>query len=135
VILVDNNSTDGTVAVASAAAGWLNLRIATESRQGRGAARRTGFDLARGQAVFSADADTTYPAHWLRSLLDALDGSEVVAVTGTARIDDLSGWRNAVFNAGQPVAMWCYRLALGHHCLSGFNFAIRQNAYLGIGRI
>jgi len=129
VILVDNNSTDNTVAVASAAAGRLNLRIAYERRQGRGAARHTGFALARGQVVFSADADTTYPANWLSSLLGALADPAVVAATGTARVDDLSGWRNAVFNIGQPLAMWCYRLVLGHHCLSGFNFAIRQDVY------
>lgn len=133
VILIDNNCTDGTMAVASAAAGQLDLRIVSEPRQGRGAARHTGFNLARGQVVFSADADTTYPTGWLRSLMDELADPEVVAVTGTARIDDLSGWRNAVFNLAQPVAMWCYRLLLGHHCLSGFNFAIRSDVYRASG--
>src|SRR5579859_3794677 len=133
VILVDNNSTDDTVAVARAAANGLNLRVVHEARQGRGSARRAGFDVAAGQIVFSADADTIYPARWLRSLLDPLANGEVVAATSTARIDDLSGWRNSVFNITQPVAMWCYRLALGHHCLSGFSFAIRREVYRASG--
>jgi cellulose synthase/poly-beta-1,6-N-acetylglucosamine synthase-like glycosyltransferase len=133
VILVDNNSTDNTAAVALSAAGRLNLRIVHERRQGRGPARRTGFALAHGKVVLSADADTTYPPNWLSSLLGALADPEVVAVTGTARIDDLSGWQNVVFNICQPLAMWCYRLALGHHCLSGFNFAIRRNVYRASG--
>jgi len=104
-----------------------------QARQGRGSARRAGFDVAAGQIVFSADADTIYPARWLRSLLDPLANGEVVAATSTARIDDLSGWRNSVFNITQPVAMWCYRLALGHHCLSGFSFAIRREVYRASG--
>ncbi len=133
VILVDNNSTDATLAVARATAGELNLRVVHESRQGRGAARRAGFEVARGQFVFSADADTIYPAHWLKSLSNALADREAVAATGTARIDDLSWWQNVVFNIGQPAVMWCYRLALGHHCLSGFSFAIRRDVYQASG--
>ena len=96
---------------------------------GRGAARYTGFNLARGQVVFSADSDTTYPAHWLSSLLDALADPEVVASPARPESTICLGWRNAVFDFGQPVAMWCYRLLLGHHCLSGFNFAIRRSVY------
>jgi GT2 family glycosyltransferase len=65
----------------------------------------------------------------MKSLIDPLADSEVVAVTGTARVDDLSWWQNMAFNITQPAAMWCYRLALGHHCLSGFSFAIRREVY------
>jgi cellulose synthase/poly-beta-1,6-N-acetylglucosamine synthase-like glycosyltransferase len=133
VILVDNGSTDATVAVARAAATGLNLRVVHEARQGRGAARRAGFETARGQILFSADADTIYPGHWLRSLLAPLTDGRVVAATSTARIDDLSGWQNIVFNITQPAGMWCYRLALRHHCLSGFSFAIRREVYHASG--
>jgi len=133
VILVDNNSTDATLAVARGAATGLNLRVVHEWRHGRGSARRAGFEAARGQIVFSADADTVYPAYWLQSLLAPLTDGEVVAATSTARIDDLSCWQNIVFNITQPVGMWCYRLALGHQCLSGFSFAIRREVYQAAG--
>ena len=113
VVLVDNNSTDATVRVARATANGLQLRVVHESRQGRGAARHTGFATARGTILVSADADTTYPQRWLRGLLDGLASDDVVAVTTTARIDDLAWWRNAAFNLGQPLAM----------CVSGLSTA------------
>ena len=72
VILVDNNCTDGTLAIAQDWSPGMHLRIVHEARQGRGAARRTGFDSARGRVVFSADADTVYPRWWMKSLLDPL---------------------------------------------------------------
>ena len=69
VVLVDNNSTDSTVEAGQAAAIGLQLRVVREPRQGRGAARRAGFEAALGHIIFSADADTVYPAHWLQTLL------------------------------------------------------------------
>jgi glycosyltransferase involved in cell wall biosynthesis len=133
VILVDNNSTDATVAVARAAGRGLDVRVIRESRQGRGAARRAGFEAARGQIIFSADVDTVYPPDWCGSLLAAMAESGIVAATGTAQIDDLGRWRNAIFNLFQPLTMWCYWLILGHHCLSGFNVAIRRDVYTASG--
>lgn len=54
VILVDNHSTDATLAVARVAAAGRHLRVVHESRHGRGAARRAGFEAALGQVVLSA---------------------------------------------------------------------------------
>jgi glycosyltransferase involved in cell wall biosynthesis len=133
VVLVDNNSTDATVRVAREAAANLQLRIVHESRQGRGPARRAGFEHASGVLVFSADADAIYPPNWLKTLLDALADGHAVAAATTARIDDLDPWRNLVFNVAQPAAMWCYRAARGHHCLSGFSFVVQREVYQASG--
>jgi glycosyltransferase involved in cell wall biosynthesis len=133
VVLVDNNSTDATVEAAQAAAIGLQLRVVRERRQGRGAARRAGFEAALGNIIFSADADTVYPTNWVQTLLRALEQPGVVAASTTARIRDLDGWRNLVFNLAQPVAMYVYRLCFGHHCLSGFSFAIVRPAYTASG--
>lgn len=133
VVLVDNNSTDATIEAAQAAALGLDLRVVREPRQGRGAARRAGFEAAHGHIVFSADADTLYPTDWLDNLLRSLDQTGVVAASTTARIGDLAGWRNLVFNAAQPLAMYTYRLFFGHHCLSGFSFAIVGSVYAASG--
>ncbi|HEX8967343.1 MAG TPA: glycosyltransferase, partial [Chloroflexota bacterium] len=131
VVLVDNNCTDQTVPVALQASPALasSLRVVDERRPGRGAARFAGFAAARGPVMLSADADTVYARDWIRTLLDALAEPDVVAVTTTARIADLPAWQNCLVNIGQPLAMWCYRLVLGHHCLSGFSFAIRREVY------
>ncbi|HEY1296856.1 MAG TPA: glycosyltransferase [Chloroflexota bacterium] len=133
VVLVDNHCTDETVAVAQAAVADLDLRIVHEWRHGRGAARRVGFEAARGRILFSADADAVYPRDWLRTLLTALDKPGIVAASTSARIADLSGWRNLTFNVAQPLAMYSYRLVFGHHCLSGFSFAISRSVYEASG--
>jgi hypothetical protein len=57
----------------------------------------------------------------------------VVAASTTARISDLAVWRNVVFNVAQPLAMYTYRLFFGHHCLSGFSFAIVRSIYVASG--
>jgi glycosyltransferase involved in cell wall biosynthesis len=128
LVLVDNNCTDSTVAIARASAGAA-LRVVPETRRGRGAARRSGFEAARAPIVCSADADTVYPSDWLETLLHHLAKPHTVAVSTSARISDLSPLQNLAFNICQPLAMWCYRLAFGHHCLSGFSFAILRGAY------
>jgi glycosyltransferase involved in cell wall biosynthesis len=53
VLLVDNNSTDATVETAQAAAIGLDFHVVREPRQGRGAARGTGFNVACGDIIFS----------------------------------------------------------------------------------
>ena len=133
VLLVDNNSTDATVETAHAAASRLDFHVVPEPRQGRGAARGTGFNTARGDIIFSADADTVYPPDWIETLLRSLQQPGVVAATTTARTMDLSGWRNLLFNVAQPLAMYGYRVVFGHHCLSGFSFAIKHPIYAASG--
>jgi len=132
-VLVDNNSTDATVEVARVAAVGLDLRVVQESQQGRGAARRAGFRAARGGILFSADADTTYPQDWLETLLRAVEQTSAVATTTSARIRDLAPLQNLLFNLAQPLAMYCFRLVFGHHCLSGFSFAIERTVYEASG--
>ena len=133
VVLVDNGCTDQTITVARAASSRFDLRIVNEPRHGRGAARRSGFLVARGEIIFSADADTVYPPTWMSQLLRALEEQDVVAATTTAKFEDLAAWQNYLLNIGQPLAMWLYRVVVGHHCLSGFSFAVRRAAYQTAG--
>ena len=55
VILVDGHSTDDTVAVARAVR--PDIVVATESAPGKGAAMRTGMEMARGDIIVTIDAD------------------------------------------------------------------------------
>jgi hypothetical protein len=55
VILVDGNSRDDTVAVARAVR--PDIVVASERAPGKGAAMRTGMDLARGDIIVTIDAD------------------------------------------------------------------------------
>ena len=57
VIVVDNNSTDGTAAIAA----QYGVPVVTEPQQGVCAARQRGVDCATGEIIISTDADTTQP--------------------------------------------------------------------------
>ncbi len=77
IILVDDCSTDGTRELLRE---WAetepDLTIAFHDRnQGKGAALRTGFGLARGQVVLVQDADLEYdPAQYLQLIQPILEG-------------------------------------------------------------
>lgn len=128
VILVDNNSTDKTVEVAGKFKDGMNLRIIKETSQGRGVARARGFEEALGEIILSADADTIFYKGWVEKLTNAIK-EDVVAVTTSCKIVDLSSFSNSVFNFIQPVSMVLYRIFLGHFWLSGFSFGILKSVY------
>lgn len=89
VIVVDNNSTDDTVAVAVS----YGARVLHEPQPGVCAARQCGTTGARGELVVSTDADTVHPPDWLTRLDDqfrAVDGA--VAVAGPCRYLDPPWW-------------------------------------------
>ncbi len=92
IVLVDNNSTDDTVAIArrfAAAHPDLALHVVTEPEQGVSCARRTGMLYAsrrsRARAgdgedgkrfyLVSADADCTVADDWLWQMLTAMDAT------------------------------------------------------------
>ncbi len=81
VIVVDNNSTDGTAAVAEA---FDFVKILNEPRQGVIHARTRGFDAARGDIIARIDADTVLPSDWLASVSAVFAGGGVDAVSGVA---------------------------------------------------
>jgi glycosyltransferase involved in cell wall biosynthesis len=61
VIVVDNNSTDDTAALARR----HGARVLHEPQPGGCAARQRGTTDARGEIVVSTDADTVHPLDWL----------------------------------------------------------------------
>ena len=128
VIVVDNNSTDGTAAIAS----QYGVPVVTEPQQGVCAARQRGVDCASGEIIISTDADTTQPADWLRTI-DArfAESDGVVAVAGPCRYQDPSWWAKAY-----PVLLFGFVAKI--YALTGFvfyvsatNIAFRRTAFPG----
>lgn len=129
VIVVDNASSDKTSAQALQFTSKLKLRLITEPRKGRGAARQAGFAAAHGDIILSTDADATVPPDWVRGMYNALVNSRAVAVSGTCYIMDGSTFANTLFNGIQPVAMLLHRFVFGHFWLTGSNFGIYKTIY------
>jgi glycosyltransferase involved in cell wall biosynthesis len=91
VILVDGRSTDDTIAVARAVR--PDVVVATERGPGKGAAMRTGMDMATGDIIVTIDADGSMDPRELDRYVEAardadlVKGSRFAAEGGT---DDMS---------------------------------------------
>lgn len=133
VILVDNASTDRTVPIARTFAKQLPLHIVHEPVKGRGAARATGCAAAKGEIIFSTDADSVVPPDWLELILPHFTDPQVVAVTSWGRTTDFSWWKNGILNLVFRYLFIFHPLIIGAYWLSGFNAAIRANAYRAVG--
>ena len=81
IIVVDDGSTDDTVAIASGA----GVRIIRTSGDGPSAARNIGVRECSNEIVAFTDADCVVPRHWLKTLVDALRDSGAGAVGGPQR--------------------------------------------------
>ncbi len=75
VVVADNDSDDGSGALAAAA----GARVVLETRRGYGSAYMAGFAAARGEYIVMADADLTYDFKEIPRFVAALDdGAELV---------------------------------------------------------
>jgi glycosyltransferase involved in cell wall biosynthesis len=89
IIVVDNNSTDGTAGVARS----RGVRVVHEPREGVCSARQRGTELAEGEIVVSTDADTVFSRGWLSRIDQAFrEDPARVAVAGPCRFVDPPWW-------------------------------------------
>lgn len=79
VIMVDNNSTDGS---ASIVAEYPGIRLMSEAKQGAYAARNRGVRAASGDILAFTDPDCIPSSNWLREIAVIMDGSNVGIVIG-----------------------------------------------------
>jgi len=80
VIVVDNNSSDQTAAVAAA---YDRVRVISEPRKGIVTARQAGQEAALGPVVAHTDADSELPSNWIESIGRAFETRpRVVLVSG-----------------------------------------------------
>ncbi len=78
VLVIDGASADGTAAIAEAE----GARVIIERRPGYGRAYRTGFPLARGEVIATADGDGTYPVETVPTLVKKLLDERIDFLTG-----------------------------------------------------
>lgn len=130
VIVVDNNSTDRSAAVAR---GYPFVRVVREPRQGRVFARSRGFDAARGDIIGRIDADIRLPAHWVGHVQEfyARPANLRCAWTGhghfyNVRLAHLVSATYALY------AFYLNRLFSGHSTLWGSNMAITRDQWRSV---
>lgn len=110
ILVVDNNSTDGS---AARVAKYDRVRLLREPVQGDYAARNRGISEAGGSIIAFTDADTAPETNWLSAIVDHFDRTGTSLLIGRLRYGDSRGAlallehyeaeKGAfVFSAGQP---------------------------------
>lgn len=125
VIVVDNNSDDGTRSVA---ASFGFVKLIKEKRQGVIHARTRGFDAAKGDIIARIDGDSILPANWVETVANIFETSDTDAVSGTALYYNVA--LPHVFN--QIDIFFRRRLSWqlsGHLFLWGANMAMKREAW------
>lgn len=125
VIVVDNNSTDNSVAIAKR---FPFVRILHEARQGVVYARGTGFDAASGDIIGRIDADTVLTPGWVKSLQSLFRDDELNAVSGSVAYYDLP-WRRALSRIDLGFRQWIADGMGPDVFLYGSNMALRKEAW------
>lgn len=86
VIVVDNNSTDNTVAIARS---YSFVRLLHETQQGVVHARNRGFYAARGDIIGRLDTDTRLSANWVERIIHIFSDPAIDAVSGSIGFHDV----------------------------------------------
>lgn len=129
IIVVDNNSTDGTKGVVER---YPGVTYAFEPEKGITRARQRGFVEAVGDILAYVDADTHPPAGWIEQIGDEFGKDEGLAcLSGPYSFYDLSGIRNKISTAWFVAARPLYSLT--GYMMVGGNFAIRRDVLEKMG--
>jgi len=130
IIVVDNNSSDRTAAVAKS---W-GAKVAFEEKRGVGAARERGFREAQGEIIVTTDADAILPSHWLSRIVQEFKDQPDLAAFGG--LYTLSSGPMVARLAVRYGLYWVWlldRCFSGSWALPGVNLAVRRKAFAAAG--
>ncbi len=143
IIVVDNNSTDRTRAIAEERTARRSgdgpaMAVLAEPRPGANRTRETGFEAARGAIVAFIDADTKMPADWIaRVEREFARDPKLVCVSGPFIYYDLPLAIRAFVRTFYLIALVVYGIgrALFRRTtiVQGGNYAVRRDAFARIG--
>jgi glycosyltransferase involved in cell wall biosynthesis len=126
VILVDNNSTDRTAAIANS---YPFVKVVNETTQGMIPARNRGFAEATGQIFARIDADTVINKKWVAVLSTMFDDTRVGGATGPGGVVEVSP---EDFSFGEIFSKYNFAINKRIHkmqVLWGSNMAITSSAW------
>jgi len=130
VIVVDNNSTDRTAAIARS---YPFVRVLTERRQGVVYARDRGFNAARGDIIGRLDADGRLAKDWVACVQELFADPTVDAASGVVGYRDVAmpRWFNIFDRLVRHYLSW--KMSSVHESfLYGVNMAIRRSSWLTV---
>lgn len=131
IIVVDNNSTDKTNAIARS---FKGVTVVKEKRKGTSFARQKGFQIAKGDLIAFIDADTLVTQGWIQKVKEEFfTDKHLVCLSSPYTFYDLSrAKRILVWSYWNILAYPVYVLLLRYMVL-GANFVVRRKALEKIG--
>jgi len=110
ILIVDNNSTDNSAAIAVA----HGATVVHEPRRGYGQALRTGLTAAKGSVIIFGDCDSTYDFSNLDPFYEPLIRNEADFITGDRFAGEMeAGAMSFSHRLGVPFLSFCGRLKFG----------------------
>jgi glycosyltransferase involved in cell wall biosynthesis len=123
IIVVDNNSTDGTKAIAQL---YPDITYVFEAEKGITKARQCGYRNTHGEIVAYVDADTRPPPGWIEQIEEHFSKNpRLAALSGPYSFYDLHGMQNRMATGWFVAARPLYSI-IGYMLVGG-NFAIRRD--------
>jgi cellulose synthase/poly-beta-1,6-N-acetylglucosamine synthase-like glycosyltransferase len=133
IILVDDNSTDRTVEVASRDKGSFNILIINNNGKGKKQAIRTGIGSAAGILIVTTDADCRMGKNWLRTIAAFYEKHKPDMIICPVQIESTPGlfgrFQELEFLSLQGITAGSAYADNGTMC-NGANLAFTREAYL-----
>jgi len=135
VIVVDNDSRDGTALLA---ARYPRVKLLHEERRGANAARKRGFEEARGELLAFPDADTMMPPGWVARAEREFDNDPALAcISGPFIYYDLPKYIRVLVRIFYALGYLFYLAGKLFFNMStiiqGGNYMVRRSALAAIG--
>lgn len=127
ILLVDNNSTDNSRAVARE---YRDVCLISESSRGSYAARNRGVSVSRGEILAFTDADCVASPSWLEQMVEPFASSEVCVVQGRRKFGRESNLLSILTNyEGARAAYTFSPPGKGTHYGYTNNMAVRRTVF------
>lgn len=132
VIFVNNGSTDGSASIVGR---FGELIVLEERTPGAYAARNAGIRRARAPLIAFTDADCIVDRHWLRSIRDGMQHSEIAILLGQCLYPPDAPFSLRLLGAYESAktAYVTRRCAAAHHFGHANNMAVRAAVFEELG--
>jgi glycosyltransferase involved in cell wall biosynthesis len=128
VIVVDNNSSDGSVAIAGQ---FPFVKLLKEKKQGVLFAKSRGFKAAASDVIGRIDADTILPPRWVEQVKELMADPDTAAVTGPVNYYDMP-LPEVNFRLDHWMRSSIYNWSPKSPFLFGSNMAIRKSVWQAV---
>ena len=132
IIIVNDNSTDRTLTVASEFNLLHNLQTISNKGTGKKLAVRTGISIAKGNLIITTDADCTMGKKWLRTIAAFYEKEKASLIICPVRIEIMPGFfgrfQSLEFLSLQGITAGSAQSGNSTMC-NGANLAFEKDAY------